>query len=112
MTARSKGHHEIPKWLLKHFCWDKGKTLWMGSKDTREVKAVVLKDAFRRNDANTRIDYQSRGCGKPRRIKSDLDEKILGKFDDKADRAACRLIEFSRNWSKVDPIIKTARGLN
>ena len=42
MTARSKGHHEIPKWLLKHFCWDKGKTLWMGSKDTREVKAVVL----------------------------------------------------------------------
>ena len=61
MTARSKGHHEIPKWLLKHFCWDKGKTLWMGSKDTREVKAVVLKVAFRRNDANTRIDYQSRG---------------------------------------------------
>ena len=57
MTARSKGHHEILKWLLKHFCWDKGKTLWMGSKDTREVKAVVLKDAFRRNDANTRIDY-------------------------------------------------------
>ena len=56
MTARSKGHHEIPKWLLKHFCWDKGKTLWMGSKDTREVKAVVLKDAFRRNDANTSID--------------------------------------------------------
>ena len=98
MTARSKGHHEIPKWLLKHFCWDKGKTLWMGSKDTREVKAVVLKDAFRRNYANTRIDYQSRGCGKPRRIKSDLDEKILGKFDDKADRGACRLIEFSRNW--------------
>ena len=44
---------------MKHFCWDKGKTLWMGSKDTREVKAVVIKDAFRRNDANTRIDYQS-----------------------------------------------------
>ena len=98
MTARSIGHHEIPQWLLKHFCWDQGKTLWMGFKDTREVKAVVIKDAFRRNDANTRIDYQSLGVGKPRRIKSDLDEKILGKFDDKAGRAARRLIEFSRNW--------------
>ena len=104
MTARSKGHHEIPKWLLKHFCWDKGKTLWMGSKDTREVKAVVLKDAFRRNDANTRIDYQSRGCGKPRRIKSDLDEKILGKFDDKADRAACRLSNTLEADSCVDAL--------
>ena len=98
MTARSKGHHEIPKWLLKHFCWDNGRTLWMGFKDTREVKAVVIKDAFRRNDANTRIDYQSSGCDKPRRIKSDLDEKILGKFDDKAATAARRLIEFSRDW--------------
>ena len=98
MTARSKGHHEIPIWLLEHFCWDKGKMLWMGFKDTREVKAVVMKDAFRRNDANTRIDYKSRGCGKPRQIKSDQDEKILGKFDDKAHRAARRLIEFSRSW--------------
>ena len=98
MTARSRGHHEIPIWLSKNFCWDIGKTLWMGFKDTREVKAVVTKDAFRRNDANTRIDYQSKGVGEPRRIKSDLDEKILGKFDDKAGRAARKLIEFSRNW--------------
>ena len=73
----------------------------MGFKDTREVKAVVTKDAFRRNDANTRIDYQSNGCGKPRRIKSDLDEKILGKFDDKASSAARRLIEFSRDWERL-----------
>ena len=70
----------------------------MGFKDTREVKAVVIKDAFRRNDANTRIEYQSIGCGKPRRMESDLDEKILGKFDDKANSAARRLIEFSRDW--------------
>ena len=98
MTARSKGHHEIPIWLLKHFCWDEGKTLWMGSKDTPEVKAVVVKDAFRRNDANTRIDHLSKGCGKPRRIKSDLDEKILGKFDGKAAPVARRLIQFSRKW--------------
>ena len=76
----------------------------MGSKDTREVKAVVLKDAFRRNDANTRIDYQSRGCDKPRRIKSDLDEKILGKFDDKADRAACRLSNTLEADSCVDAL--------
>ena len=98
MTVRSKGHHEIPIWLLKNFCWDEGKTLWMGFKGTRDVKAVVVKDAFRRNDANTRIDYQSRGCGKPRRKKADLDEKILGYFDDKAAPVARRLIEFSREW--------------
>ena len=98
MTVRSKGHHEIPIWLLKNFCWDEGKTLWMGFKGTRDVKAVVVKDAFRRNDANSRIDYQSRGCGKPRRKKADLDEKILGYFDDKAAPVARRLIEFSREW--------------
>ena len=30
MRARSQRHHEVPEWLLKHFCWDPGKMLWIG----------------------------------------------------------------------------------
>ena len=44
MTTRSERHHEVPKWQSKHFCWDDGEMLWMGFKDTREVKPVNFDD--------------------------------------------------------------------
>ena len=46
MTTRSERHDEVPKWQSKHFCWDDGEMLWMGFKDTREVKPVNFDDAF------------------------------------------------------------------
>ena len=104
MTARSKGHHEIPKWLLKHFCCDKGETFWMGFKDTGEVKPVVRKDAFRRNDANTRIDYQIQEDGTFRPAKSDPDEKLLARFDSLAAPSVRQLLDFSRRWRDAVPI--------
>ena len=48
MTTRSERHHEVPKWQSKHFCWDDGEMLWMGFKDTREVKPVNFDDALAR----------------------------------------------------------------
>lgn len=96
MTTRSERHHEVPQWLLKYFCWDYGNMLWMGFKDTREIRPVSLRDAFVRKDANTRTDYQSRGDGTFQQVKSDLDETILANFDGQASSAARELIDFSR----------------
>ena len=96
MTARSKRHHEVPIWLLSHFCMDNGETLWMGFKDTRDVKPVTVNRAFRRTDANTRTGYESRGDGAFERVKSDRDERILADFDNRASRAARNVIDFAR----------------
>ena len=104
MTARSEKHHEVPKWLLKHFCWDHGEMLWMGFKDTREIRPVSRRSAFRRKNANTRTDYQSRGDGTFQQVKSDPDETILANFDDQASRAARELIDFSRQWRDAGPV--------
>ena len=104
MTARSERHHEVPQWLLKHFCWDHGKMLWMGFKDTREIRSVSLRDAFVRNDANMITDYQRWGDGRFQQVKSDLDEKILANFDGQAASAARELIDFSRQWRDVGPV--------
>ena len=104
MTARSERHHEVPQWLFKHFCWDHGKMLWMGFKDTREIRSVSLRDAFVRNDANMRTDYQSRGDGRFQQVKSDLDEEILANFDGQAASAARELIDFSRQWRDEGPV--------
>lgn len=93
MTARSHRHHENPKWLLRHFCPGDDEQLWVGFKDTRDVKPVSINGAFIRNDANTRIDYQGR-----ERVKSDPDEEILAGFDDRASRATRDLIDFARRW--------------
>ena len=93
---RSKGHHQVPQWLLKHFCHDDGKTLWVGSKDTRDVRPVNVRKAFLSNDANSRIDYQPREDGTFLRKKSDPDEKILAAFDGKAAPVARKLIRFAR----------------
>ena len=46
MMARSERHHEVPIWLSKHFCWDCDERLWMGFKETREVRLVGVRDAF------------------------------------------------------------------
>ena len=105
MTAQSKRHHEVPKWLLKHFCWDHGEMLWQGFKDTREVTPVNINDAFVRKYANTRIDYQSRGDGTFQQVKSDQDETILADFDDQASRAARNLIDSARQWRDTGPAV-------
>ena len=104
MTARSERHHEVPQWLLKHFCWDHGNMLWMGFKDTREIRRVSLRDAFVRNNANTRTEYQSRGDGTFQEVKSDRDETILANFDGQASGAARELIDFSRQWRDSGPV--------
>ena len=98
MRARSHLHHEVPKWLLKRFGRDPDKMLWVGSKDTREVRRISAKVTFARNDANTRTDYQSRGDGTFQQAKSDQDETLLANFDSQASRAAGELIDFARQW--------------
>lgn len=78
--------------------------LWMGFKNTREVRSVSVKDAFVRNDANTRTDYRSRGDGTFQQEKSDMDERILEKIDGQASNAARELIDFARGWRDDGPV--------
>ena len=104
MTTQSKHHHEVPEWQLKHFCWGPGERLWMGYKDTREVKTVNINRSCVRNYANTSISYQSQGDGTFEQVKSDQDEVILARFDDQAHRAARKLIDFSRQWRDTGPV--------
>ena len=98
MSARSISHHENPIWLLKHFSFGCDEMLWMGFKNTLEVKPINVKVAFTRNDANTRIDYQSRGDGTFQQVKSDPDEKILANFDGQAATTVSDLLGFARQW--------------
>ena len=84
MKERSKRHHEVPEWLLTHFCLDNGETLWMGFKARLEVKPVSVNKAFRRTDANTRTDHKSRGDGTFERVESDRDEELLADLNDLA----------------------------
>ena len=78
--------------------------LWMGFKNTREVRSVSVKDAFVRKDANTRATYQSRGDGTFHQVKSDMDEMILEKFDGQASSAAREVIDFARGWRDDGPV--------
>ena len=103
MTTRSKRHHEVPIWLLTHFCLDNGATLWMGFKDTRDVSSVRVNDAFVRKNGNTRTDYRSQGNGTFEQVKSDPDEKILSNFDGQASHAARELIDYSRQYRDAGP---------
>ncbi len=93
----------MPVWLSKHFCGDDDEMLWMGFKDTREVKLVNVRDAFVRKNANTRTSYQSRQDGTSQQVKSDLDERILQKFDSQASSAARELIDSARQWRDAGP---------
>ncbi len=102
MKARSRRHHEVPMWLTRHFCGD-DEMLWMGFKDTRKVKQVGVRDAFIRKDANTRTSYESRKDGTSRQVRSDLDERILQKFDGQASSAARELIDSARQWRDAGP---------
>ena len=104
MMARSERHHEVPIWLAKHFCWDRDDRLWMGFKDTHEVRLVGVRDAFVRRNSNTRTSYQSRRDGTFQQVKSDLDERILEKFDGQASSAARELITFARQWRDMRPV--------
>ena len=101
--ARSKRHHEVPIWLAKHFCGDNSEMLWMGFKDTQKLKLLSVKDAFVRKNANTRINYESRQDGTFQQVKSDLDERILEKFDGQASSAARDLLAFARQWRDACP---------
>ena len=110
MTARSKGHHEIPKWLLKHFCWDNGRTLWMGFKDTREVKAVVIKDA---------TDLRHSGVARMPPVRKYSVNRWPGTFSPLADcgtarhrpprRAALYLSRDSPYWGQIHLSYSTGR---
>ena len=106
MTPRSQRHHQVPIWLLKNFSWKrcKSKLLWVGFKDTREVKPVPVKDAFVRNNTNTRTDYQRQEDGSLHPAKSDRDERILSDFDSLAAPTARRLIGFAREWRDSGPL--------
>ena len=48
MEERSKRHHENPKWLLKHFSSGCDAMLWVGFKNSREVKFLNAKVVFTR----------------------------------------------------------------
>ena len=103
MSTRSERHHEIPEWLLKHFRKDHCKKIWMGFKDTSQVKLISVKDACVRHNANTTTRYQEQGDGTYQPVRSDRDETILERFDDKAARAADEVINFSRQWRDNGP---------
>ena len=97
MFQRSERHHEVPVWLQREFSPDAaGKTVWLGVKASREIKPVGIRVAFRRKNANTRTDYLPGSEGRVVPKKSDLDEKLLAKFDSVAAPAARGLIEFAR----------------
>ena len=96
MAERSHGHHEVPQWLLKHFCRSDDEKLWIGFKDTRRVSLVSVVKAFRRNDANTRTDYHRQKDGTFELLKSDQDEKLLADFDSRASSAVHDLINAAR----------------
>ena len=104
MEERSKRHHENPKWLLKHFSSGCDAMLWVGFKNSREVKFLNAKVVFARIDANTRIDYQIREDGTFQQVKSDPDEKILAKFDGQAATAVSELLAFARQWKDTSLI--------
>ncbi len=104
MMARSERHHEVPIWLAKHFCRDCDERLWMGFKDTHEVRLVGVRDAFVRRNTNTRTSYQSRQDGTFQQVKSDSDERILERFDGPASSAARELINFARQWRDMGPV--------
>ena len=70
----------------------------MGFKGSRLVKPTKINNAFVRNNANTRTDYQSSGDGTFHQMKSDPDEQVLWRFDDQAPIAACVVVDFSRRW--------------
>ena len=78
--------------------------LWVGFKDTREIKPVSVSNTFFRNNANTRTDYQSQGGGNFQPTESDPDEMLLGKFDGLAAPAARKLIAFSKEWRDAGPV--------
>ena len=98
MAQLSERHHELPQWLQREFSPDSGKTVWLGVKASGEIKRVGIRVAFRRINANTRTDYLPIPDGRVVPTKSDLDEKLLAKFDSIAAPTALRLIEFAREW--------------
>ena len=100
MMPRSQRHHQVPIWLLKHFSWRRRKSelVWVGFKDTFDVRPVPVKDALFRNNANTRTDYQAQEDGNLHPEKSDKDERILADFDNRAAPAARRLISLAKKW--------------
>ena len=104
MKVRSEHHHEVPVWHLKNFASGNGKRLWVGTKETFEVRRVGVRDAFVRKNANTTTHFESQKDGPARRVKSDLNEGILGKFDDVASPAARSLIHFARQFRDGVPV--------
>ena len=88
MKRRSKRHHEIPQWLLGRFCVGETAQLWVGFKNTGEVRLLHVKSAFVRKDGNTRTDFVATGGGRAKRVRSSRDEKILADFDGRTSAAA------------------------
>ena len=101
MTQRSKRHHEVAQWLLKNYCNDGNKRLWVGFKDTRKVESLALRKVFFRNDVNTRTDYIADGDGKFKPIRSDRDEGILAGFDSRTSGAAKQLLQWARQFRET-----------
>ena len=89
---------------MKNFSSDGGKRLWIGTKETHEIRQVGVKDAFVRKNANTRTYFQSQRDGTVQPIESDADERILAKFDGLASLATRALIDFSRRFRDGVPV--------
>ena len=85
MQTRSREHHEIPVWLLQHFCTN-GK-LWIGFKKTGRILRKTPKEFYFRDNANTTVSYRKQGDGEMVRELSDEHEKILSTFDDRTSQA-------------------------
>ncbi len=94
----SRRHHEIPIWLLKNFCARESKALWIGDKETGQVKSRSLRNLFVRRDGNTRTEYRLDANGILRSFNSDVDELKLKAFDNQASSCGRQLLRSARSY--------------
>ena len=107
MKRRSKRHHEIPQWLLARFCVGETAQLWVGFKNSRDVRCLHISHVFVRKDGNTRTDFVATGGDRAKRVRSSRDEKTLADFDGRTSAAARSAITWGRAY-RAKPQIATA----
>ena len=96
MPQSSRRHHYVPIWLLKNFCIGKTEQLWVGTKESREVRKSSARKLFSRNHGNTRTNYVGDGNGEFVRVRCAPDEDILADIDNRTSIAANQLIKWAR----------------
>ena len=100
MTQSSRRHHYVPIWLLKNFCIGKTEQLWVGTKESREVRKSSARKLFSRNHGNTRTNYVGDGNGEFVRVRRAPDEDILADIDNRTSIAGNQLVKWTRTFGE------------